>query len=280
MKKAVILYDSVYGNTKTVAMSLSRGLEAGGLYVDSSNIKDFNSKVLKNYDIIGVGGPTHFHGASKQMKLFLKRIRHLKMENKYGFAFETKADFRLAGSAAKRIRRNLKKMKLKIIHPNITGIVIDKQGPLQKNTLEIMEKVGLDISNKVNNSKFQKIINQGIKYSKNSNYKLNLNRLVWILLAGGPIFFFIRAIQLASTGGDSLAMINPIFSWFLLLLEIGLAGIAGSAGIIGLISWIKVENHPKLQKKLYLRKIILILGVMTYIVHIIRVAIWLSLFVI
>ena len=280
MRKAMILYDSVYGNTKKIAMSLSRGLEAGGLYVDSSPIKDFDSGEIKNYDIIGVGGPTHFHGASKQMKLFLKRIRHLKMENKYGFAFETKADFRLAGSAAKRIRRNLKKMKLNIIYPTITGIVLDKEGPLQENTLYMMEKVGLDISNKIINSKFQKLIKQGIKNSKNSTFNLHLNRLVWILLAGGPIFFLIRAIQLASTGGDTFATINLIFSWFLLLLEIGLAGIAGSAGIIGLISWIKVKNRPKLQKKLYLRKIILILGVMTYIVQFIRVAIWLSLFVI
>jgi flavodoxin len=280
MKKVIILYDSIYGDTRKLAMSLSRGLEAGGLYVDSSSIQDFDIGELKNFDIIGIGGPTHFHGASKQMKLFLKGIKHLKMEHKYGFVFETKADFRLAGSAAKRIRRILKKMKLKIIHPTITGIVIDKEGPLKENTLEIMEKVGLDISNKVNNSKFQKVINQGIKNSKNSNFKLYLNRFVWILLAGGPIFFLIRAIQLASTGGDNFATINPIFSWFLLLLEIVLAGITGITGIIGLILWIKFENRSKLQKKLYLRKMILIFGIMTYVIHFIRVAIWLSLFVI
>ena len=71
MKKALILYDSLYGNTKKVAMSLSRGLESGGLYVDSSSIEDFETVKLNNYDIIGIGGPTHFHGASKKMKLFL-----------------------------------------------------------------------------------------------------------------------------------------------------------------------------------------------------------------
>jgi len=280
MKKAIILYDSVYGNTKKVAMSLSRGLEAGGLYVDSSPIQDFDTLELKNYDVIGIGGPTHFHGASKQMKVFLKRIELFKMENKYGFAFETKADFRLAGSAAKRIIRNLKKMKLKIIHSPITGIVLDKEGPLQETTSDMMEQVGLNISDKVNNGNIQTEINQGITNSKNSSVKLYLNRLIWILLGGGPIFFLIRAIQLASIGGDSFSTINPIFSWFLLLLEIGIAGIAGSTGIIGLILWIRAENQKKLQKKSYLRNIILVFGIMTYIVHFIRVAIWLSLFVI
>ena len=112
MKKVLILYDSVYGNTKKVAMSLSRGLEAGGLYVDSNSIQDFDITKLKNYDIIGIGGPTHFHGASKQMKSFLNRIKHLKIDDKYGFAFETKADVHLAGSAAKRIIRYFKKMRL------------------------------------------------------------------------------------------------------------------------------------------------------------------------
>ena len=91
MKKAVILYDSVYGNTKKVAMSLSRGLEAGGLHVDSNSIKDFNIGEMVNYDIIGIGGPTHYHGASKKMKSFLNKIKHHKMEGKYGFVFETRS---------------------------------------------------------------------------------------------------------------------------------------------------------------------------------------------
>jgi len=277
MKKALILYDSVYGNTKKVAMSLSRGLEAGGIYVDSSSIQDFDTIEFKNYEIIGIGGPTHFHGASKEMKSFLSRIKHLKMENKQGFAFETKADFRLAGSAAKRIIRYLRKMKMIVIHSAITGLVITKEGPLQETTSDMMEQVGLNISEIVNNSYAKKNSNQEIRNLKNSNIKLYLNRLKWILLGGGPIFFLIRAIQLASTGGDSFSIINPIFSWFLLLLEIGLAGIAGNAGIIGLISWIRPENQIKLQKKLNLRKIVLFVGISTYIVHFIRVAIWLSL---
>lgn len=163
MKKAVILYHSVYGNTKKVAMSLSRGLEAGGIYVDSSSIQDFDTAELKNYDIIGVGGPTHFHGASKKMKSFLNKIKHLKMEGKYGFAFETKGEFRLAGSAAKRIKRYLNKMKLKIVHPIITGIVLDQEGPLKDATLDLMEQVGLNVSDKVNNSNTQSELNREIK---------------------------------------------------------------------------------------------------------------------
>jgi len=152
MIKTLVLYDSLFGNTKKIAMSLSRGLEAGGLHVDSSSIDNFDIGKLNNYDIIGIGGPTHYHGASKKMKSFLKSIKNLKIEGKYGFAFETKGEFRLAGSAAKRITRYLRKIKIKILHSTITGIVLDQEGPLKDNTLDLMEQVGLNISNKINNS--------------------------------------------------------------------------------------------------------------------------------
>lgn len=152
LKKLLILYDSLYGNTKKVAMALSRGLEEGEIYVDTYTIQDFDISELKSYEVIGIGGPTHYHGVSDQMKRFLINIRHLKIQNKKGFVFETKADFRLAGSAAKKIMRSLKKMKIEIIHPIISGIVDNKEGPLQENTLDNMERIGLILSDKINNS--------------------------------------------------------------------------------------------------------------------------------
>ena len=141
MKKAIILYDSLFGNTKKVALSLSRGLEEGGLYVDCTSIQEVNIDRLKSYDLIAIGGPTHFHGASKKMKQFLPKLNHLEVENKAGFAFETKGEFKMAGSAAKRITRYMKKIGLKIIHPTVVGIVLDQEGPLKDYTLEYMEQM-------------------------------------------------------------------------------------------------------------------------------------------
>ena len=150
MKKAIILYDSLYGNTKKVAMSLTRGLESGGVYVDVIPIQEFEISELNNYELIGIGGPTHFHGASKQMKSFLSKIKHLRLKSKVGFAFETKADFKFSGSAAKRIVRSLKKMKIRLIQPIITGIILNKEGPLEDSTSSSMEQIGLIISEKMN----------------------------------------------------------------------------------------------------------------------------------
>jgi flavorubredoxin len=150
MKKALILYDSVYGNTKKLAMSLGRGLESGGIYVDVIHIQEFELKEVNKYDLIAIGGPTHFHGASKQMKLFLSKLKHLRLNDKLGLAFETKVDFSFSGSAAKRIIRYLNKMKVRLVYPTITGIVLDKEGPLENSTSTTMEQIGLVISEKVN----------------------------------------------------------------------------------------------------------------------------------
>ncbi|MFX0019613.1 MAG: flavodoxin domain-containing protein [Promethearchaeota archaeon] len=279
MKKALILYDSVYGNTKKVAMSLSRGLEAGGVYVDSNSIQDFDTVELKNYDVIGIGGPTHFHGASKEMKAFLSKIKHLKMENKEGFAFETKADFRLAGSAAKRIIRYLKKMKILIIHPTITGLVIDKEGPLKENSLPKMENIGLNIAEKLNDNMREQSHENKHEFSKTKSVFLRWNRLQWLLLGGGPIFFFIRAITLISAGGDCLSVLNPFFSWFMLLLELVISGITG---IVSLILWIKGPNLSQKFKlrKIFSRKVVLSSVFMTYIVHLIRATLYILICVI
>jgi flavorubredoxin len=147
--RAVVLYDSKFGNTKKLALGISRGLEAGGIHVDCSFIQDFELSELKNYDIIAVGGPTHMHGASKPLKAFLSKLRVYKINNKKGFIFETKVDHRLAGSAGKRIRRDLKKMKVKLIHPIITGIVNGREGPLRDSTLTKLEEIGLEIALKL-----------------------------------------------------------------------------------------------------------------------------------
>ncbi|MFX0076520.1 MAG: flavodoxin family protein [Candidatus Hermodarchaeota archaeon] len=280
MKKVLILYDTVYGNTRKVAMALSRGLEAGNLYVDCSSILSVDLGEMIDYDVIGIGGPTHFHGISKEMKVFLKKILHLKMENKNGFIFETRGNFRSAGSAANKIMKNLRKMKMKIVHPIITGIVLDKEGPLENKTLERVEQIALELSDRLNGTAMLTNKNQGDMQTNSKSIKSIMNYVKWILIGGGPIFFFVRAIYLASTGGDCFGTINPGFSWFLLLLEIIFSGITGVSAILSL-------TLPKIRKewvvisgRFSLKNLVIFTGVSSYLVHFIRVGIWIALCII
>ncbi|MFW9941423.1 MAG: flavodoxin domain-containing protein [Candidatus Thorarchaeota archaeon] len=149
--KVIILYDSKFGNTKKVAITLDRGLESGGFHVDSVSIQDFNINKLRNYDVVGIGSPTHNRGLSKPMKLFLSKIKHENLKDKKGFVFETKLSVPFSGSSAKKITKYLKMMKIELLHHEITANVLGNEGPLEENTLSKMEETGLDIAEKLNN---------------------------------------------------------------------------------------------------------------------------------
>jgi flavodoxin len=257
-------------------MALSRGLEAGNFYVDCSSILSVDLEEMMNYDVIGIGGPTQFHGTSKEMKSFLRRILHLRMDNKRGFVFETRGNFRFAGSAANKIMKILRKMSIKIVHPVITGVVLDKEGPLESKTLERIEQIGLELSDGLNGTVIQANKNQGDMQVKRGSVKSIMNYLKWILIGGGPIFFFIRAIYLASTGGDCFGTINPNFSWLLLILEIVISGITGTSAILS-VTLLTINKERVISSvKFRLKNLILFTGGSSYLVHFVRVGIWIA----
>ncbi len=106
------------------------------------------------------------------------------------------------------------------------------------------------------------------------NTQVLLSRIKWILLSGGALFFCIRAIGLASSGGDCFGTINPLLSWILLISEILISGTAAIAGVIGLIQWLMFKKQDIEISDKVLRKVIVFTGITAYIIHFIRVAIW------
>ena len=103
-----------------------------------------------------------------------------------------------------------------------------------------------------------------------------LRRIKWILLSGGALFFCIRAIGLASSGGDCFGTIYPLPSWILLISEILISGTAAIAGIIGLIQWLMLKKQDIEISNKGLRRVIVFTGITAYLIHLIRVAIWIS----
>ncbi|MEO6826655.1 MAG: flavodoxin domain-containing protein [Microbacteriaceae bacterium] len=61
---AIVVYESMYGNTRHVAEAIARGLGGPGpvRVVPVSVAKDVN---LEDLDLVVVGGPTHVHGMSR-----------------------------------------------------------------------------------------------------------------------------------------------------------------------------------------------------------------------
>jgi hypothetical protein len=62
--KAVIIYESMYGNTRAIAEAIGEGLsEAAEVTVTS--VADASPDLLQDADLVLVGGPTHVHGMSR-----------------------------------------------------------------------------------------------------------------------------------------------------------------------------------------------------------------------
>ena len=150
MKKAIIVYDTVYGNTEKVARALAQGLESShAVSVTLTRASEADASRLSEYDIVLVGSPTHAWNASKPIKEFLHGLAKSGLKGKKAFAFDTKMRSRIAGSAAKHIEKELSKLGAEIARASASAIVEGNEGPLEEGTESTFTRIGLDIANTI-----------------------------------------------------------------------------------------------------------------------------------
>ena len=117
MKKAFVIYDSKFGNTEKIAKALTAGMQGEGITVECAKVEEVNIDKLTEFDLFAVGGPTHMRTASKPMNAFLEKLDKVDVRDKKAFTFDTKAEFRLAGSAGKAIEKKLQKLHMNVVKP-------------------------------------------------------------------------------------------------------------------------------------------------------------------
>jgi flavorubredoxin len=145
-ERAIVIFDSKFGNTGEIAKSLAGGLERAGLDVDCLNMRDVKIEALSDYDLIAVGAPTQAFSASKPMKDFLQKLAETEtVKGKLGFAFDTKFASPLSGSASKYIEGRLSKLGAKIVRPRQSAIVKKSEGPLAEGEPEAFDRIGFEI---------------------------------------------------------------------------------------------------------------------------------------
>ncbi|AIC14611.1 flavodoxin family protein [Nitrososphaera viennensis] len=134
--KAIVLFDTLFGNTEKIAHSVTKGLQKAGVEAECVNIRAANVEKLHEYDLLALGAPTQYFTASKSMKDFLDRMVELDLKGRCSFAFDTKLDSFMAGSGAKFIEKRLRESGLDIIRKRGSALVIgQKQKEAKKDTL-------------------------------------------------------------------------------------------------------------------------------------------------
>ena len=150
MKKAMVIYDSKFGNTEKIANALAEGMKSNGLAADCTRIDNVDPAKLVEYDILAIGAPTHAFGISIPMKDFLKRLENVNLRGKKGFAFDTRIGNLLAGSAAKGIEKKLEALQVTIIRPRTSAKIKATEGRtvLEENAEQEFKQIGSEIATK------------------------------------------------------------------------------------------------------------------------------------
>jgi hypothetical protein len=65
--RAVVVYESMYGNTHLIADAIGDGLRNGNdAEVSVVSVHDATTELLRDADLVVVGGPTHAHGMTRE----------------------------------------------------------------------------------------------------------------------------------------------------------------------------------------------------------------------
>jgi flavodoxin I len=132
--KAVIVYDSVYGNTEKIARAIAEAI------TPSNEIKvlragEANPSELASIDLLIVGSPTHGGRPTPAIQDFLNKVIQSSLKGINVAAFDTRTQAKLAkvfGYAAGRIAGSLKKKGGTLIGPPEGFLVTGTKGPLKE----------------------------------------------------------------------------------------------------------------------------------------------------
>ncbi len=145
--KALIVYDSFFGNTEKIALAIGK---AFGTTKEVTICKAIEVKpgMLDGLDYLIVGSPTRAFSPSPAIKSFLKGIPSKQLSGVKVTAFDTRIAItdklpgflrfmaKLFGYADKPILDGLKKKGGEEIVPSEGFFVLDSEGPLEKGEIE------------------------------------------------------------------------------------------------------------------------------------------------
>jgi flavorubredoxin len=160
------LIHAVDGNTEKIAKALARGMERRGVKVDCAKVDEVDVNKLIEYDFLAIGGPTHRRNVSAPMDVLLKKLKGVNLKGKKGYAFDTRREHWLAGSAGKEIESWLKGLGMSIVKPYSSAIIFEEERRkrqeseskeewkerwhgsvgLQENMVELFENIGAEIA--------------------------------------------------------------------------------------------------------------------------------------
>jgi menaquinone-dependent protoporphyrinogen IX oxidase len=154
--KGIVVFDTSYGNTKTIAETISETLKESGLEVDTFYVKDVKKLSAKDYTFLVLGSPTKFGTMSFTIRFFLGKVKSKEWMNKPFAAFDTENPEnieRKEGSAAEKIAEKLREKQMNQLLPVLKSVVLGWKGPLQEGEIERAKDYARELAIKLKEEK-------------------------------------------------------------------------------------------------------------------------------
>jgi flavodoxin len=145
--RALVVYDSYFGNTEEVAKAIAGGLK-DLVQADVIRASDFDPKRVKGFDFLIIGSPTRAFHETKRIKVFLKGVARDEYEKMKVIAFDTRIatediESRLLsrmekafGHAAEPMSDIMKKRGGELLIDPVGFYVQDTEGPLKEGEVD------------------------------------------------------------------------------------------------------------------------------------------------
>ena len=145
MAKAIVIYESKWGNTKKVADAIIEGM--AGLEVIQKEIKEVTPQEAAGYDVIILGSPNHMGGQVGSIKKFIDELGKLNVKGKYAAVFDTYMMMDVSKAVNKMEKQIADKVPgLKLAAPGLSVKVGGMKGPIVEGELPRAKEFGEKIA--------------------------------------------------------------------------------------------------------------------------------------
>jgi flavodoxin len=140
---AVVVYDSLFGNTERIAQAIADTLRAFG-QVQAVRVEPAQPVELQGLDMLIMGCPTQGFKATPAMQSFLEKVLSASLSGLAVACFDTRVRGPF-GSAARVMARKLQMMGVSLLLPPESFFVKGMQGPLRSGEVERAARWALGI---------------------------------------------------------------------------------------------------------------------------------------
>jgi flavorubredoxin len=149
--RALVIFDSRFGNTETIARALGEALSASGWETEVIPAPDAGWPDCSDLDLVVFGGPTQRHGLSPAMNALLSGDHVGRCCGVAAAAFDTRYQMAriLSGSAAEGIAARLEALGCHLVANPESFYVAGREGPLLEGELERARAWAVDVAARV-----------------------------------------------------------------------------------------------------------------------------------